>query len=231
LKNWFWIGIVLLAPYVGMSQKPTVDSLRSVPRTAGISDSTVIAVADSLLGKKVNNKFIPNPKRATRLALIPGFGQLYNRDYWKLPLIYLSMGGGIYTWNLNRLKYNDFLEAYESFYDLDPSSARYGQLKAGITPDTRVSVRVRNLLNTESEYIEATRDGIERQKNYWRRNKNLSIIVVGLIYSLTIIEANVAAHLKTFDLTDDLTLRIEPKMSQPMMRQPAPGLRLVFNLK
>ncbi|MCE7039545.1 DUF5683 domain-containing protein [Dyadobacter sp. CY312] len=231
MKNWFWIGMVLLAPHVGMSQKSTMDSLKSVPRTIGIPDSTINVIADSLLGKNGRKKFMPNPKLATRLALIPGGGQWYNRDYWKLPLIYLSMGGGIYTWNLNRLKYNDFLTAYESFYDLDPSSARYGQLKAGITPDTRLPVRVRNLLNTESEYIEATRDGIERQKNYWRRNKNLSIIVVGLIYSLTIIEANVAAHLKTFDLSDDLSLRIEPKMSQPMMRQPAPGLRLVFNIK
>jgi hypothetical protein len=231
LKNWFWIGVALLASHVGMGQKSTVDSVRSVPRQIGIADSTVTVLADSLLRKNGKMKFVPDPKRATRLALIPGGGQIYNRDYWKLPLIYLSMGGGVYTWNLNRLKYNDFLAAYESFYDLNKDSQRYGQLKAGITPDTRLPVNVRNLLNTKSDTILATRDGIERQKNYWRRNKNLSIIVVGLIYSLTIIEANVAAHLKTFDLSDDLSLRIEPKISQPLMREPTPGLRLVFNLK
>jgi hypothetical protein len=230
LKNWFWIGIVLLAPYVGMSQKPTIDSLRSVPRQIGVADSTVAVIADSLLGKNGKKKFMPVPRTATRLALIPGGGQIYNRDYWKLPLIYLSMGGGIYTWNLNRLKYNDFLTAYEQFYILDvpDTDPTYGSLRPGVS---NVEVKVRNLLNTSSEMRTATRDQIERQKNYWRRNKNLSIIVVGLIYSLTIIEANVAAHLKTFDLSDDLTLRVEPKISQPMMRQPAPGLRLVFNLK
>lgn len=222
---------MLLAPYVGMCQKSSVDSIKTVSRSVGPTDSTVVAKVDSLLGKSKNQRFIPNPKRATRLALIPGVGQLYNRDYWKLPLIYLSMGGGIYAFHLNRLKYNDFLEAYQSFYDLDKNSKNYGQLKAGVTPDTRVPVRVRNLFNTESEIVEATRDGIERQKNYWRRNKNLSIIVTGLIYSLTIIEANVAAHLKTFDLTDDISFRVEPKMTQPMMREPAPGVRLVFNLK
>ncbi|TDE17414.1 DUF5683 domain-containing protein [Dyadobacter psychrotolerans] len=213
-----------------MSQRNTADSVRSVTRPVLLTDSLVKSVTDTL-GKNGKKKFMPDPKRATRLALIPGFGQLYNRDYWKLPIIYLSMGGGIYAFHLNRIKYKDFLIAYEQFYDLDKNSSTYGQLKPTVTQDTRVQVRVRNLFATESEYVEATRDAIERQKNYWRRNKNLSIIVAGLIYSLTIVEANVAAHLKTFDLTDDLSMRIEPKLSQPMLRQPAPGLRLVFNIK
>jgi len=230
LKTWFWIGIALLLPNLSIGQRNSADSVRSVSRQIVASDSVLKVITDTL-SKNGKKKFMPDPKRATRLALIPGFGQLYNRDYWKLPIIYLSMGGGIYAFHLNRIKYNDFLSAYKSFYDLKKDSPTYGQLKQGITPDTRVSVRVRNLFATESEYTEATRDAIERQKNYWRRNKNLSIIVAGLIYSLTIVEANVAAHLKTFDLTDDLSLRIEPKISQPMVRQPAPGLRLVFNFK
>jgi hypothetical protein len=230
LKKWVLLMAVLLGPLTGMCQKTTADSVKTVPRSTGVTDSTVIAVVDSLLGKNGKKKFVPNPKTATRLALIPGGGQIYNRDYWKLPIIYLSIGGGVYAWNLNRLKYNDFLAAYESFYILDvpKDQANYGTLRPDM-PTT--SVKVRNLFNTESEMRTATKDQIERQKNYWRRNKNLSIIVAGLIYSLTIIEANVAAHLKTFDLSDDLTLRVEPKISQPLMREPTPGLRLVFNLK
>lgn len=217
---------MLLIPLVGNGQKLTVDTLRAVQ---GQTDAEV--VADTLQVKKGKTKFMPVPKKATRLALIPGGGQIYNRDYWKLPFIYLSMGGGIYAFHLNRVKYNDFRKSYMDFYDMDKKSLRYGQLKAGYTADTRLPVVVRNLFDTERDTVTATRDAIERQKNYWRRNKNLSIIVTGLIYSLTIIEANVAAHLKTFDLTDDLTLRVEPKISQPLMREPTPGLRLVFNLK
>lgn len=230
MKKWFLLMAVLLGPLVGMSQKTTKDTVKTVPRTAVVSDSAVVAVVDSLLGKNGKKKFMPNPKIATRLALIPGGGQAYNRDYWKLPIIYLSIGGGVYAWNLNRLKYNDFLSAYEEFYILDVSKddPKYGTLKPDMPTNT---VRVRNLFNTESEIRTATKDQIERQKNYWRRNKNLSIIVAGLIYSLTIIEANVAAHLKTFDLSDDLSLRVEPKISQPLMREPTPGLRLVFNIK
>src|SRR4051812_15988422 len=61
-------------------------------------------------------KFLPDPKKAVRVALIPGGGQLYNRDYWKLPIVYLSVGGGVFTYYLNTLKYHDFLRAYKSFY-------------------------------------------------------------------------------------------------------------------
>jgi hypothetical protein len=231
LKKWFLLIVVLLGPLKSMCQKTTLDTVQTVPRSSvTVSDSTVVSTVDSLLGKKGKKKFVPNPKTATRLALIPGGGQIYNRDYWKLPIIYLSIGGGVYAWNLNRLKYNDFLSAYESFYILDvpKDHVDYGKLR----PDMpNVPVRVRNLLNTESEMRTATKDQIERQKNYWRRNKNLSIIVAGLIYSLTIIEANVAAHLKTFDLSDDISLRVEPKLSQPLLLQPTPGIRLVFNIR
>lgn len=164
------------------------------------------------------------------MALIPGLGQIYNRDYWKAPIVYLAFGGGLYTYYLNSLKYHDYLSAYKEFYNLDKNSPTYGQPKPELV-DSTVTVRVRSLLNTSSTYQPASRDQALRGKNYWRRNRGFALIVTGLIYTLSIIEANVAAHLKTFDLSDDLTLRIEPKLQQPAMRTPAPGVRLVFNIK
>jgi len=174
--------------------------------------------------------FFPIPQKAVCLALVPGLGQVYNRDYWKLPIVYLSLAGGIYSWHLNGLKYQDFLSSYLQFYDLDKNSKTYGQMKDEMVGAT-VPVRIRNLFNTESEYRNLNRDMIARNKDYWRRNRNLSIIATGLIYSLSIIEAIVAAHLKTFDLSEELSLRVAPKINQPMMKHPAPGIRLVFNLK
>ena len=224
-----WIGLILLVPSVGISQKVAKDSLKNTRQPIIVTDSTVNIIADSVkagLTKEGKKKFTPVPKRATRLALIPGGGQLYNRDYWKLPIIYLALGGGGYTYYLNSIKYKDFLTAYKQFYD-----EKTGALLPGLTVDSTRIVRVRNLLGTQSTYVAARRDAIERQKNYWRRNRNLAIIASGLIYTLTIIEANVAAHLKTFDLSDDLTLKVGPKFSQPYLQQPAPGLRLVFNFK
>lgn len=97
--------------------------------------------------------------------------------------------------------------------------------------DAKVQVRVRNTFNTSSEYMMAYESQVVKGKNYWRRNRGFAIIVTGLIYTLSIIEANVAAHLKTFDLSDDLTLNVSPKLNQPMMREPTPGVRMVFNFK
>lgn len=206
------------------------DSLKTANLPAVVLDSTILAQADTL--KDVKKQWMPVPKKATRLALIPGAGQIYNRDYWKAPIVYLAFGGGLYTYYLNSIKYHDFLNAYKSFYILDENDPNYGSKKKELAgADATVRVRVRNLLNTESEYRDATESQIIRQKNYWRRNRGFAIIVTGLIYTLSIIEANVAAHLKTFDLSDDLTLQVSPKLNQPMMRTPTPGLRLVFNVK
>ncbi|NIJ53681.1 DUF5683 domain-containing protein [Dyadobacter arcticus] len=233
MKNWFWLGVILLFSR-GITAQTTIqkDSLKTQNVPVVLSDSMIIAAADSL--KKVKSsdstKFFPVPRTATKLALIPGMGQIYNRDYWKAPIVYVAFGGGLYAYYLNSIKYRDYLNAYKQFFILDKDSVDYGNLKPELV-DSTVSVRVRNLLNTNSEYLPATKDQAARGKNYWRRNRGFALIVTGLIYTLSIIEANVAAHLKTFDLSDDLTLRIEPKLQQPAMRTPTPGVRLVFNIK
>jgi hypothetical protein len=233
LKNWLWLGLILLfSGSVAAQTNKSSDSLGKKTSPVVAADTVRIGDLDSL--KKVKGKkFMPVPKTATRLALIPGAGQIYNRDYWKLPIVYIAFGGGLYTYYLNTIKYHDFLNAYKSFYILDKNDPDYGEKKQEYrtNPDAEVPVRVRNLLNTNSEYRNATEDQIIKQKNYWRRNRGFALVVNGLIYTLSIIEANVAAHLKTFDLSDDLTLRVEPKMSQPSMRTPTPGLRLVFNIR
>ena len=134
-----WIGLILLVPSVGIGQKVEKDSLKNVKQPIVVTDSTVNIIADSVkagLTKEGKKKFTPVPKRATRLALIPGGGQLYNRDYWKLPIIYLALGGGGYTYYLNSIKYKDFLTAYKQFYD-----EKTGALLPGLTVDsTRIVV-------------------------------------------------------------------------------------------
>jgi len=178
------------------------------------------------IGHSSDEKSLPNPKTSVRLAIIPGIGQLYNRDYWKLPIVYLSLGGGIYAYHLNSLKYHDFLSAYKSFYDLST-----GELAKGVTADSKKIVRIRNLLNTSSRYDSASIDQIQRQKNYWRRFRNVALLTTGALYVLSIIEANVAAHLKGFDISGDLTLHIMPKLSQPAGNRTSLGLQLFLTFK
>jgi hypothetical protein len=229
LKNWVLIGLILLfSGRIAAQTESKRDSLKTGKSPAVALDSTTLARADSL--KNVKKKWMPVPKTATRLALIPGAGQLYNRDYWKAPIVYLALGGGLYTYYLNTIKYHDYLSAYKSFYILEGPDK--GKRRKGLEgDDAQVQVRVRNTFNTSSEYLMAYESQVVRGKNYWRRNRGFAIIVTGLIYTLSIIEANVAAHLKTFDLSDDLTLNVSPKLNQPMMREPTPGVRMVFNFK
>ena len=231
MKTWFWIGCVMLVANVSRAQVISTDSLKGRSVQVLTPDSLVQLVPDSVINLNKSKKFVPVPRTATLLALIPGGGQIYNRDYWKLPIIYLGIGGGLYAFHLNSVKYNDYLSAYKSFYNLDENSPTYGQVLPGITSDSTRTVRIRNLFATSSEYKQGNLDQIKRGKNYWRRNKNLSIVVAVLIYGLTIIETNVAAHLKTFDLTDDISMHVEPKIQQPLMKQATPGLKLVFNFK
>lgn len=229
MKNWVLLGVILLFSH-RMSAQITnpEDSLKVMDVPIVVNDSTVLLPGDSL--KKVKGKFMPVPKTATRMALIPGLGQIYNRDYWKAPIVYIAFGGGLYAYYLNSIKYHDYLSAYKEFFILDENNKNFGKEKPELV-DSTVTVRVRNLLNTSSEYLPARKDQALRGKNYWRRNRGFALIVTGLIYTLSIIEANVAAHLKTFDLSEDLTLQVAPKLHQPAMLTPTPGLRLVFNLK
>ncbi|KAA0993751.1 DUF5683 domain-containing protein [Dyadobacter aurulentus] len=229
MKNWVLLGVILLfSQRISAQITNPEDSLKVMDVPIVVNDSTVLLQGDSL--KKVKGKFMPVPKTATRMALVPGLGQIYNRDYWKAPIVYIAFGGGLYAYYLNSIKYHDYLSAYKEFFILDENNKNFGKEKPELV-DSTVTVRVRNLLNTSSEYLPARKDQALRGKNYWRRNRGFALIVTGLIYTLSIIEANVAAHLKTFDLSEDLTLRVEPKLHQPAMLTPTPGLRLVFNLK
>jgi hypothetical protein len=87
------------------------------------------------------------------------------------------------------------------------------------------------VVNTVSKVELLTRDQIARNKGVWRRYKNISILTTGLIYVLNIIEANVAAHLATFDISDHLSFQISPHMNPLTTANFGPGLQIVFNFK
>ncbi|PSL31443.1 DUF5683 domain-containing protein [Dyadobacter jiangsuensis] len=194
--------------------------------SANLTYWTNITTADTALKPGTHDVKQRSPQKATLLALVPGLGQGYNGDFWKLPIVYAALGGSIFTVHLNSLKYRDYLKAYWSFYDLNT-----GKPAHGVTEDTRKPVLVRNLLNTKSTVELLTKDQIVRNKNIWRRYRNVSILTSGLIYVLTIIEANVAAHLKTFDVSDDLTISIAPGSVKLPFAAPGPGLQVVFNFR
>ena len=229
MRNWLWIGVALLLANEGIGQTIMIkDSLKKNSTPIVLTDSLLTAAGDSILKNGKSKKFMPNPRLATKLALIPGGGQIYNRDYWKVGLVYAAMAGGTWTALYWHVRYKDMVKGYFSFYGPGPE---YDLLDP--TPTGRRPVFYRGgVLNGERiDSLELTIDQVKRVKNSYRRYKGLAVIATGVIYAVSIIEANVAAHLKTFDLSDDLTMRIEPKVYQPMVSQPTAQVRLVFNFK
>ena len=140
----------------------------------------------------------PDPKRALWLALvIPGGGQIYNRKYWKLPLVYGGFIGCLYAMNWNNTMYKDYSQAYLDLMDKDPSTQSYNQflhLGMQITPAN------------EERY----KDIFKKRKDKYRRWRDLSFFVMLGVYALSVIDAYVDAELSVFDISDDLSLRVEP---------------------
>lgn len=133
----------------------------------------------------ISSKSYPNPNKALRLSLIlPGLGQAYNHSYWKIPLIYATLGTTAYFFISNHNQYLYYKEAYRNKIDGD-----------SLTPDL--------FPNLDPIILRSLRD-------YYRRNRDLSVILGIVTYILNGIEAYVDAHLKPFDVSKNLTLHVAP---------------------
>lgn len=131
-------------------------------------------------------------KAAFYSAILPGLGQIYNKRYWKLPIVYGALGTGIYFYIDNNNSYNRYRSAYKSrlagftndeFYDLDGD----GSGVASGSPDVSDN---------------ALRDA----QNYYQGQRDLALLLTVAMYVLNIVDANVDAHLKQFNISDDLSL-------------------------
>ena len=144
------------------------------------------------------SKWTPDPQRALWLALvIPGGGQIYNRKYWKLPLVYGGFMGCIYAMRWNNMMYKDYAQAYLDIMDNDPGTASYNKflhLGRQITPEN------------ESRYKEI----FKKRKDRFRRYRDLSFFVMLGVYAISVIDAYVDAELSVFDLSKDLSLKVKP---------------------
>ena len=141
----------------------------------------------------------PDPKRALWLALVfPGGGQIYNRKYWKLPLIYGGFMGCLYAMNWNNGMYKDYSQAYLDIMDNDPGTASYNNY-----------LHLGKKITTDSEK-ERYKEIFKKRKDKFRRWRDLSFFVMVGVYALSVIDAYVDAELSCFDISKDLSMKIEP---------------------
>ncbi|UPT66022.1 MAG: DUF5683 domain-containing protein [Sphingobacteriales bacterium JAD_PAG50586_3] len=147
-----------------------------------------------------------SPKKATIYsAILPGLGQVYNRKWWKVPIIYAGFAGVGYAIGFNQAYYIDFRQALKDRIDDDPN-----------TIDPYVN-----------KYSAANLDELQQ---FYRKNRDLSYIILGAVYVLNIIDANVDAHLFDFDVSNDLSLDIKPA-AIPTFAGYGGGLALTLKFK
>ena len=148
--------------------------------------------------KKDWNTWRPDPKRALWLALvIPGGGQIYNRKYWKLPIIYGGFMGCIYAMSWNNSQYVDYSKAYHDLTDNDPATQSYNEF-------LHLGTQIRD---QDKKHYE---DIFKKRKDKFRRWRDLSFFVLLGVYALSVIDAYVDAELSNFDISKDLSLKVEP---------------------
>lgn len=195
------MALLWLGTTQAMAQKDSlaVESLSLEDSITIDSASLSKALAPKALRKKRNwATWRPDTKRAMWLALVlPGAGQIYNRKYWKLPIIYGGFVGCAYAMSWNNQMYHDYSQAYQDIMDDDPNTQSYNQfLHLGAQID--------------ANNIERYKEIFRKRKDRYRRWRDMSMFVMIGVYAFSVIDAYVDASLSEFDISDDLSLRVEP---------------------
>ena len=146
---------------------------------------SVSAFKDSIVDNKITPKQI-----MWRSIIIPGWGQITNKDYWKLPILYVGLGACVYSISYNYKYYDAYRDGYILRNDGDSTTID------DFDP----------LYNTGEVY---TNTQLKYWRDYHRRNFELSVIVITAVYILNVLDAYVSGHLKDFDISDDLTLQMK----------------------
>lgn len=152
---------------------------------------------------------VVTPLKATMLAAsFPGLGQVYNRKYWKIPLVYAGFGALGYSIAFNSSRHTEFLEAYRDVTDLVAETNSYTFVEFGVEPE-----EFDRALGSDSfsESTEAwVKDQLINGVDYYRRYRDLSYIGVAVWYLITILDANVDASLSDYEVGEDLNVVLEP---------------------
>lgn len=166
-----------------------------------VSGGDTLAIIDGTVmpAKTPADVWSPDPSRATWSAIaFPGGGQIYNRKYWKLPIVYGGFLGCVYALNWNNQMYSDYSQAYLDIMDDDDKTASYLDM---LPPTYNVEAN--------KEYLKTI---FKNRKDRYRRYRDLSIFSFVGVYLISVIDAYVDAELSHFDISEDLGLRIQPSV-------------------
>jgi hypothetical protein len=183
--------------------KPTVSTNKQ--------NDTIPATVDTLSQQKEHL-----PRRATMLsAVLPGLGQIYNKQAWKVPVIYAGFAGWVWGIQWNQDRYISSRKAYFDLTDGDPSTSSYNDFfEVPITEEEAAN-------NYEQRFLQAI--------NGYNRQRTLVMVGTAAFYILNILDANVNAHFIDFNVSEDLTYNFKPIAIDPLTNNPIFGVSLAYN--
>ncbi len=193
LKTFAFILFSSLFVALGWSQEPEkpkqeIDSLKRDLKEQGV------LVNDALFKKNKEINPLAPSKAAFYSAVLPGLGQIYNKKYWKLPIVYGAIGTGIYAYTYNNNQYNRTRKAFK-------------RRKAGFMDDEFYAFNGQEIKPGEPRLGD---DDLQRAQERFQEDRDLSLLITIGLYVLNIVDANVDAHLKQFNVNDDLSFDIKP---------------------
>jgi len=185
---------------------------------------SIVNKAEQIHDSLTLRPFKPDPLKVVWMgAIIPGYGQIMNKKYWKLPIVYGGFLGCAYAVSWNSTIYESYKTAYRDIIDNDP------------TTNTFLDILPKGITSIDSPYIggQASYTSILKNKqDNFRRYRDLSIIVSVAYYALTIVDAYVDAQLYDFDISPDLSLRFQPTlMENNFGARNTFGMQCCLNLK
>jgi len=200
IKHTLFFGFFFLLLEINAAAQTIRDSIGNVVNVGAVNDRRV----DSIL-------LHHSPRKAAiRSAILPGWGQAYNKRYWKIPIVYAALGTSAYVFVDNVSWYRKLRFAYKVAVEKDV--ANYGKV------DRRLS-----------RFVETNNTSfLQYQRNEYRRNVDYSVLAFVLLWGLNVVDATVDAHLKSFDVSPDLSLHFKPGYSEMANTN---GISLVLAIK
>ncbi|MEP3209444.1 MAG: DUF5683 domain-containing protein [Maribacter sp.] len=213
-KRFFLSLLFVLSAFLNWGQEekidaPEVDSLKTDLKKEGM------VVIDTLVTKKRNLNPLAPAKAGFYSAVLPGLGQIYNKRYWKVPIVWAAIGTGAYAYINFDNRYNAFRTAFK-------------RRQAGFTDDEFYDLRPNDGITRTTPEIDDQR--LERLQNDRQNDRDLALLATILLYALNVVDANVDAHLKQFNIDDELSMDMEfrPYLElNPITTDPHYGMALI----
>jgi len=213
-KNLLLLLFAFLLFSSGYSQEKKQKKSKEQPQTKEVDSLAQNMAGEGVTFEEVSKKKEINPlapsKAAFYSAILPGLGQIYNKRYWKAPIVWGAIGTGIYVYSYNNTEYRRARNAYK-------------RRLAGFVDDEFYD------LNGDGSGPDVSSEALQEAQENTQRDRDLSLVITIALYALNIIDANVDSHLKQYNVSDDLAVDFNPYLDiNPFTNAPSYGMAMVI---